>query len=56
MQQVTAIVENRPGRLVKILQVLAEHQIDLNGISIAESADFGVFRMILSNLSRARLS
>ena len=49
MQQVTAIVENRPGRLVKILQVLAEHQIDLNGISIAESADFGVFRMILSN-------
>ncbi len=49
IQQVTVFIENRPGRLTDILRVLAEHQIDLNGISIADSADFGLFRMILSD-------
>lgn len=49
IQQTTVFIENRPGRLTDILKVLAEHQIDLNGISIADSSDFGLFRMILSN-------
>lgn len=49
IQQITAFIENRPGRLTDILKVLAEHQIDLNGISVADSSDFGLFRMILSN-------
>lgn len=49
IQQITAFIENRPGRLTDILKVLAAHQIDLNGISIADSSDFGLFRMILSD-------
>ena len=49
IQQTTVFVENRPGRLTDILRVLAEHKIDLNGISIADSEDFGFFRMILSD-------
>ena len=49
IQQITAFIENRPGRLTDILKVLAEHQIDLNGISVADSSDFGLFRMILSD-------
>lgn len=49
IQQTTVFIENRPGRLTDILRVLAGHQIDLNGISIADSFDFGLFRMILSD-------
>ena len=49
IQQITVFIENRPGRLTDILKVLAKHQIDLNGISIADSSDFGLFRMILSD-------
>ena len=49
IQQITVFVENKPGRLTGILQVLAENGIDLNGITVADSADFGVFRMILSD-------
>lgn len=54
IQQITAFIENRPGRLTDILTVLAEHQIDLNGISIADSSDFGLFRMILSEPERGQ--
>lgn len=49
IQQITVFIENRPGRLTDILKVLARHQIDLNGISVADSSDFGLFRMILSD-------
>ncbi len=54
IQQITAFIENRPGRLTDILKVLAEHGIDLNGISIADSSDFGLFRMILSDPERGQ--
>lgn len=54
IQQITAFIENRPGRLTDILQVLAEHQIDLNGISIADSSDYGLCRMILSDPEKGR--
>lgn len=49
IQQITVFIENKPGRLTGILQVLAENGIDLNGITVADSSDFGVFRMILSD-------
>ena len=55
LQQVAVFVENRPGRLVEILQCIAEHGLDIHGLSVADSADFGVFRMILSDPERGRL-
>ena len=54
IQQITVFVENRPGRLTHILRVLADHQIDLNGISVADSTDFGLLRLILSDPEKGK--
>jgi len=54
IDQITVMIENRPGRLSDVLTVLSAEQIDLEGITIAESSDFGVCRMILSDPERGK--
>lgn len=52
LQQLSVFVENCPGSLVSVLKVLAEAKIDLNGLSVADTTEFGVLRMILSDPAR----
>lgn len=52
--QTTAVLENQPGRLSQLLNALKEAGVDLNGISIAESVDYGLCRMILSDTEAGR--
>ena len=52
LQQLSVFVENCPGSLVSVLKVLAEARIDLNGLSVADTTEFGVLRMILSDPAR----
>ena len=49
IQQLSVFVENQPGRLVAILEVLEKRQISIRALSISESAEFGIVRMILDN-------
>lgn len=49
IKQLSIFVENKPGRLVAILDTLAENGIDISALSIADTADYGVARMIVSN-------
>ena len=49
IQQLSVFVENRPGRLVDVLEVLASEGLDLNGLSVADTTDFGILRLILSD-------
>lgn len=46
-QQVSVFLENKVGRLEYILQILYDNDIDLRSISVAETSDYGVFRLIL---------
>ena len=39
--QISVFLENRAGQLAEITRDLAEHQVDLRAISIAETADYG---------------
>ena len=52
IQQLSVFVENRPGRLVDVLEVLAAEGLDLNGLSVADTTDFGILRLILSDPAR----
>ncbi|HZK00635.1 MAG TPA: ACT domain-containing protein [Tissierellaceae bacterium] len=45
--QVSVFLENKPGRLEKVLQILYDNEIDIRSISVAETLDYGVFRLIL---------
>jgi len=49
IQQISVFVENQPGRLVSILEVLEKKGISIRALSISESAEFGIVRMILDN-------
>jgi len=52
MKQVSVFVENRPGRLKLLLEALAKADINIRALSIADTADFGIVRMILSDTER----
>lgn len=47
ISQVSVFLENKPGRLENVLQILFDNDIDLRSISVAETLDYGVFRLIL---------
>ena len=46
IHQISVFLENRAGQLSEITSILSEHHIDLRAISIAETADYGVLRLI----------
>ena len=50
--QISVFLENRAGQIAEITGVLAENGIDLRAISIAETADYGILRMIVDNAEK----
>lgn len=53
VKQVSAFVENKTGRLTELADVLAEQHIDISALSLADAAEYGVVRMIVSDPERA---
>ena len=46
VKQISAFVENKPGQLAKFTDVLTQHGIDMRALSLAETEDFGIVRII----------
>lgn len=53
IKQLTVFVENKQGALVSITDTLSDHNINLRALSIAETQDFGILRLIVSDESAA---
>ncbi len=53
-KQISVFIDNRPGRLASIAQVLKEEGIDIRAISMADAPDFGIFRVVVEDPDRAR--
>jgi len=51
--QISVFLENRPGRLAHLLQVLAEAKVNLRALSLADTADFGIARIIVTDTAAA---
>jgi hypothetical protein len=49
IKQVSVFLENQPGRLTSMLEALQKSQVDIRALSISDTADFGIVRMILSD-------
>lgn len=47
IQQLSVFLENRPGTLVEVLSVLKERGINLRALALADTADFGIMRIIV---------
>jgi hypothetical protein len=48
IDQISVFVENEPGRLAGITELLADAGVDIRALSIADTADFGILRIIVS--------
>ena len=49
VHQISVFLENRAGQLAEITEILANNNIDLRAISIAETSDYGILRMIVDD-------
>lgn len=54
VKQVSVFLENKEGRLQKALKILAQNNIDIKALSIADTSEFGILRMIVSNPDDAK--
>lgn len=54
--QISLFLKNQRGIMGEISKKLAKHQVNILGLSIDESTDWGVFRMIVNSLDRAKRS
>lgn len=51
--QISVFLENRAGQFAEITDILAKDGVDLRAISIAETADYGILRMIVDDAQKA---
>ncbi len=49
IKQLTIFVENKKGALVSITDTLAENNVNIRALSIAETESFGILRLIVNN-------
>lgn len=52
IRQVSVFIQNREGRLSEMLKVLKAEDVNIRSLTIAETADYGVVRLILQNTDK----
>jgi hypothetical protein len=53
IKQISIFLENSPGRLKAITRILAENDIDIRALSLSDTSDFGILRLITANPEKA---
>lgn len=54
VQQLSVFLENRAGELSEITNILYENDIDIRALFIAETTDYGVLRLIVTDTEKAK--
>jgi hypothetical protein len=54
LKQISIFLENRKGRLWKALNILSDANINIRALSIADTSEFGILRMIVPEPEHAR--
>ncbi|MBR2377037.1 MAG: ACT domain-containing protein [Clostridia bacterium] len=54
VEQISIFVENKMGRLLAISEILAKNNIDISALSLADTEDYGVLRMLVSDPHKAK--
>lgn len=54
VKQISVFVENKPGRMVEVLETLEKAEINIRALSISESGEFGIVRMILPHAEQSQ--
>ncbi|WP_457573360.1 ACT domain-containing protein [Desulfolithobacter sp.] len=54
VEQIAVFLENKSGRLAEITSILAEKDINIRALSVADTADFGILRLIVDKVEEAK--
>ena len=54
VEQISLFIENKAGRLQEITEVLNNNNIDISALSLADTSEYGVLRMIVSDPYKAK--
>ena len=53
IKQLSVFLENKTGRINDVAKTLAKYDINMHAFSMAESTDFGILRLIVSDVDKA---
>ena len=53
IKQLSVFLENRPGRINEVAKILGANNINMKAFSMAETADFGILRLIVPEVDKA---
>ena len=54
LEQLSIFLENRSGRLAKILKTLGAAGVNIRAMSLADTSDFGILRLIVSDIETGK--
>lgn len=54
VEQISVFIENKSGRLAEIARLLGEAGIDIRALSLADTNDFGILRLIVNDREKAK--
>ncbi len=54
VEQISVFLENKAGRLAEVTRILSEAQINIRALSLADTSDFGILRLIVNNNEKAK--
>ncbi len=52
-EQISVFLENKAGRLAEVASILAEAEVNIRALALADTSDFGVLRMIVNDNQKA---
>ena len=54
VKQLTAFIENQPGKLKAMVEAISGANVNIRAMSIADTKDFGILRLIVSDTEKAK--
>ena len=50
LKQISVFLENKPGMMYQVTELLAKNSVDMRALSLAETSDFGIVRIIVDDV------
>lgn len=54
VKQLSVFLQNKSGKIAAITRTLSDNGIDIRALSIADTTDFGILRMLVSDIQKAK--
>ena len=54
VEQISVFLENKAGRLAEVTRVLSEAKVNIRALSLADTSDFGILRLIVNDNDKAK--